>query len=38
MGCILKIIGGVILIVLLIFVLTHISEIWQFFERLVGGL
>jgi ABC-type lipoprotein release transport system permease subunit len=37
MGCILKIVGAIIGIIILIFVVTHISEIWQFFEQLIGS-
>jgi hypothetical protein len=36
-GCILRIIGAILAVMLLVFVVTHITEIWQFFERLIGG-
>jgi hypothetical protein len=36
MGCALRIIGAIIGIIILILVLTHISEIFQFFKQLFG--
>jgi|GEM_PF-1013310 hypothetical protein len=36
MGCVLRIIGTIIVIVILIWAVTHISEILQFVKQLLG--